>query len=73
MQLNDKRRNKVKGKQKKDANTQKKTEKMEKNIVVGEKNMQNNKPSKNISQWVKCATCTFAYQCNKKFCFKVIF
>ena len=36
MQLNDKRRNKVKEKQKKDANIQKKTEKMEKNIVVGE-------------------------------------
>ena len=45
---------------------------MEKNIA-GEKNVQNDKPSKNISQWVKCATCTFAYQCNKKFCFKVIF
>lgn len=62
----------MKEKQKKDTNTQKKTEKMEKNIA-GEKNVQNDKPSKNISQWVKCATCTFAYQCNKKFCFKVIF
>ena len=63
----------MEGKEKKNASTQKKTEKKKKSGIVSEENVQSDKPRKNIPKWFRCVTCAFAYQCNKKFCFKVIF